>query len=89
MRLVEPTEVPPSSHSAGESTLHRENATEPAGAAVPPWMSTTAESLTETTPVPIDRPPAGMSAPAPVFGVVTVVDSQFEIGGAVCRIVSL
>ena len=32
--------------AAGESTLHRKNATEPAGVAVPPWMSTTAESLT-------------------------------------------
>jgi len=69
--------------------LHSENATEPAGAAVPPWMSTTAESLTATTPVPMESPSVGIVPPAPVFGVVTVVELQFVIGGAFLRIVSL
>ena len=69
--------------------MHRKNATEPAGVAVPPVRLTTAESFTATTPVPIERPPAGMSAPAPVLGVVTVVEVQLVIGGAVLRMVSL
>ena len=34
-------------------------------------------------------PPAGMSAPAAVFGVVTVVDVQLLMGGVCARIVSL
>ena len=50
---------------------------------------TTAESFMATTPAPIERPPAGMFAPPPSFGVVTVVDPQLEIGGAVSRMVSL
>ena len=81
--------MPPVAQRPGESTLHSENATEPAGVAVPPTRSTTAESLTATTPVPIESPPAGIVPPAPVFGVVTVVEVQLVIGGAVVRIVSL
>jgi hypothetical protein len=69
--------------------LQRENATEPAGVAVPPVRLTRAESLTETTPVPIESPPAWIAAPAPVIGVVTVVDVQFVMGGVVARMVSL
>jgi len=52
-------------------------------------MSTTAESLTATTPVPMESPSVGIVPPAPVFGVVTVVELQFVIGGAFLRIVSL
>jgi hypothetical protein len=81
VRFVEPTLVPLELHSP-LSSLHRKNATEPAGVAVPPTRSTTAESLTATTPVPIESPPAGIAPPAPVFGVVTVVEVQFVIGGA-------
>jgi hypothetical protein len=89
VRFVDPTLVPPVVQRPGESTLHRENATEPPGVAVPPVRLTTAESFTATTPVPIERPPAGMLFPAPSFGVVTVVDVQLLIGGVVARIVSL
>lgn len=96
-RLVEPTLVPPEVHSAGESTLHRLNATEPAGAVVPPVRLTTAESATARTPVPMDAPPPGTFAvvsglvevSVTTLGVVTVVDVQFVIGGAVSRMVSL
>jgi hypothetical protein len=76
--------------------LHSENATEPAGVAVPPVKLTTAESATARTPDPIDAPPTGTSAVVSGFGVVlvttlgvvTVVDVQFVMGGVVVRIVS-
>ena len=90
VRFVDPTVVPPVLHNP-VSSLHSENATEPAGVAVPPIRLTTAESFTATTPVPIESPPSGMlpGVAAPVFGVVTVVDPQLVIGGAFLRIVSL
>ena len=97
VRFTVPTLVPPVVHSPGASTLHRKKATEPAGVAVPPWMSITAESATASTPVPIEAPPAGTLAvvsglvdvSVTTLGVVTVVDSQFPIGTVGCRIVSL
>ena len=84
-------------HNPGSSSLHREKATDPAGVAVPPTRLTTAESATASTPLPMDAPPVGTLAlvwglvvvDVTTFGVVTVVDVQLEIGGAVWRMVSL
>ena len=59
--------------------------------AVPPVRLTTAESATATTPLPIEAPAGtgrfGLGVGA--FGVVSVVEVQLVIGGAVFRIVSL
>src|SRR4029079_10996785 len=63
VRLVDPTEVPPVVQRPGESTLHSEKLTEPAGVAVPPGTSTTAESCTALTPELIEIPPAPMTVP--------------------------
>ena len=93
---MEPTSVPPEVQSPGLSTLQRENDTDPAGVAVPPVILTKAESATARTPVPIDAPPAGTFAVvsgsvdvSTTLGVVTVVELQLLIGGAVLRMVSL
>src|SRR6266508_2936837 len=58
-------------HVAGASTLQRKNFSVPLQFAAP-LIAKSAESFTDTEPVPIDKPPAGMSSPPPVFGVEVV-----------------
>src|SRR6266511_3448937 len=54
---------------AGAATLQRKNFSVPFQLAAP-LIVKSAESFADTEPVPIDKPPAGMSTPAAVFGVV-------------------
>src|SRR5215217_290095 len=75
MLSVVPICVPPESHVAGASTLQRKNFSVPVQLLAPTTLRTAA-SVTDTEPVPIERPPPGMSAPAPVFGVVVRPDWQ-------------
>src|SRR6266511_557315 len=63
-------------HVAGASTLQRKNFSVPLQFAAP-LIAKSAESFTDTEPVPIDKPPAGMSSPPPVFGVVVSPDTQW------------
>ena len=86
---MEPTLVPPVVQSPGESTLHRKNATDPAGVAVPPLdIDLGRVGDAEVSGADRRRPPGRSPCVRVVdvsttLGVVTVVDSQLLIGGAV------
>src|SRR5438093_10393695 len=77
MFLVAPICVPLGDvQVAGAATLQRKNFSVPLQFTAPVTVKS-AESFTDAEPVPIDRPPTGMSRPAPVFGVVVSPDTQW------------
>src|SRR5258706_2328116 len=70
----EPIAVPPVAHVPALGP-QREKDTVPLQIKAPPTV-TVAESVAETDPAPMERPPAGIGLPLPSFAVVTIEEEQ-------------